>query len=81
MSAIVDDDVEIAAGFCEKFLQERNVCLVAGEYRRACGARGPFLGTGCVVLDIVQVDVREEFEPGVVRCPRPIVHVAAEANL
>jgi hypothetical protein len=79
--AVVHDDVEVAARLGDEALQERDVGLVAREDRRARGARGPLRGTLCVVLDVVQVDVREVFEPGVVRRSRPIAHVAAKANL
>ena len=79
--AIINNDIEIPPAFSQEFLQERNIRLVAGEYRRAGGAGSPFLCTRGVVFDVVEVDVRKEFQPGVVGFAGPVVHVAAQANL
>jgi len=42
---------------------------------------GPFLNAVFVVLNVVQIDIREEFQPSVVGMSGSVFHVAAESNL
>lgn len=79
--AVVDDDVEVAAGLGDEAAQERDVGLVAREDGRLGRLVGPRRRARLVVLDVVQVDVREVLEPRVVRRARPVAHVAAEPDL
>ena len=70
--AVVDDDVEVAARLLDELAQEGAVGLVAREDGRLVGLVLPLLRAGGVVLDVIEVDVGEELEPGVIRLPGAI---------
>lgn len=81
MPPIVDDDIEIPARLRDEIVEERYIGLIASEDGRAGGLVGPCRGAGGVVFDVVEVHVWEVFQPGIVACPGPIVHVAAQTDL
>ena len=81
VAAVVDDDIEAVPRLFDEAVEEGDVGLVAGEHCRARRLVRPLRGARGVVLDIVQIDVGEVFQPGVIARARAVVHVAAEADL
>jgi len=69
--------LEAAARTCDEGIEEFDVGLVAGEYFDVSHILCPLLDACGVVFDVVEVDIGEEFEPGVVGFSGAVGHVAA----
>ena len=72
MAPIIDDDVKISPSLLHEAIQELNIGLIAREYGRLGCISSPFLRTGCIVLNEVQIDILEVFEPGIEGSARTI---------
>jgi hypothetical protein len=69
--------LEAAARTCDEGIEEVDVGLVASEYFDVGHVLCPLLDACGVVFDVVEVDIWEEFEPGVVGFSGAVGHVAA----
>jgi hypothetical protein len=73
--SVVDNDIEQAAcrGFGSELGEEDGVCLIADENTCVGGFVLVLLGALRIVLDEVEVDEWQIFEPSVVRRPGAII--------
>ena len=81
MTPVIDDDIEIPAYLRNEPVEERYIGLISSEDGRTSRLVRPCGGAGGVVFDVVEIYVREVFQPGIVACPGPIIHVTAKTDL
>ena len=81
MPAIVYNDIESSTALTNDSLQEIRICLVACEDGGLISSIQPFVNALLVVLDEVEVDVGQVFEPGIIRRSGSIVGIATKSNL
>ena len=67
MPAVVNDDIEVAAGLFEDLLQKSSVGLIARVNCGPAGLMSPFLDALRVEFNIIKIDVRKVVEPRVIR--------------
>ena len=82
-SAVVDDDVQLAADLLGPAPEDREVALVARDGLDALelALRARFLDARGVVFRLPELGVGQELAPYLHRGPRAVVHVATEADL